>query len=699
VSGAASGVRVSGTLRARELFIGGVEDVALDAPFTYSEGRWTFENATLRKGASIVSLDASLTPGGGHDAAGKSPGAAFEARSKKCSLRAADTPLWRLIGDAAIECSFTGKGSLREPAFTLYAGIKGAKVKGLPAADGSVKVSVAKGGGDLSGTLYGGMVSITGHMDNAPDKDNPWRLDAVFKEGRYDFLLGGIVKQTPEDLRLTLAGEAHLSGTNHTVNGGMIMPVVTMTAYDYTFSNTAPVDVAIHDKTLVFNSLSMKGDMGEFSATGDVTPGGGYNLTLKGRPQMKPLKGFSEKISRISGNADFLVKISGIWEKPEVRGNLDIRDATLGIRNFRYFLTNIDASILFDKDRVVVSRFNSKIGSGSVTATGAANFDNFRLRKFYFDTTLKNVPVTFENGLKAVFGGSVLYKGDIENRLIAGDIRIVRAEFRKNLSWRDVMFDKKPVEKQTAELGPFGATELNVSVSGDKDIVIDNNVVKTDIKADLLIRGALGAPLVFGRIETERGKFYFRNNDFRITNASVDFTGQQKLDPYFTVSSESTVKGYDVRLNLNGQLSRFNMYLTSSPHLDESDILSLLAVGKTGSALTGLESGIGTQEAASFLAGKYKDVVEDRLKNLTGLDRIQVAPQVSGSNSQVNPQVTISKRLLADNLYVTLSSTIGDAKQEVMKVEYLFNKNVSLVGERDELGSVGGDIKFRFEFK
>ena len=702
VSGTADNVRVDGVLKAGKPALGGVEADALDAPFTYSGGRWIFQNAELKRGASLVSFDASIGGiGGGSEAAGKSPGTNYEVKSKKCSVRAAGTPLERFIGDSLIECSFTGKGSFKEPAFTFNADIKGAKLKGLPASDGSVKASFTKNGIDISGAVFGGMVSLTGHMDmdNAADGKNPWRLDAVFKEGRYDFLLGGIVKQAPEDLRLTLAGEAHLSGTKNTVNGGIVMPVVVLTAYDYTFSNTAPVDVALRDKSLALNSLSMKGDMGEFSASGDIAPGRSYNLTLKGKPQMKPLKSFSDKISRISGNADFLLKITGMWEKPEVRGTLDIRDAALGIKNFRYFLGNIDASILFDKDRVVVSRFNSKIGAGTVSATGAANVENFRLKKFYLDMNLRDVPVTFDSGLKAALAGSVLYKGDVETQSIAGDIRVVRAEFRRNLSWRDVMFEKKPVENQTAQLGLFRATQLNVSVSGNKDIVIDNNVVKADIKADLMIRGTLGAPLVFGRIETQRGRFYFRNNDFNIINASVDFTGRQKPDPYFSVSSEATVKGYDVRLNLNGQLSRFNMYLTSSPHLDETDILSLLSVGRTGSALAGLESGIGTQEAASLLAGKYKDVVEDRLRNLTGLDRIQVAAQVSGTGSQVSPQVTISKRLLSDNLYVTLSSTIGNARQEVMKVEYLFNKNVSLVGERDELGSVGGDIKFRFEFK
>ncbi|MBS1126299.1 MAG: hypothetical protein H6Q93_288, partial [Nitrospirae bacterium] len=38
-------------------------------------------------------------------------------------------------------------------------------------------------------------------------------------------------------------------------------------------------------------------------------------------------------------------------------------------------------------------------------------------------------------------------------------------------------------------------------------------------------------------------------------------------------------------------------------------------------------------------------------------------------------------------------------EEQIIKLEYFMNKNISLVGERDERGITGGDIRFRFEFK
>jgi autotransporter translocation and assembly factor TamB len=65
----------------------------------------------------------------------------------------------------------------------------------------------------------------------------------------------------------------------------------------------------------------------------------------------------------------------------------------------------------------------------------------------------------------------------------------------------------------------------------------------------------------------------------------------------------------------------------------------------------------------------------------------------------VEPRVTVSKRLLGDKVFVTYTSSVGSAEEQIFKVEYFLTRKISLVGLRDERGILGGDIQFRFEFK
>jgi autotransporter translocation and assembly factor TamB len=55
--------------------------------------------------------------------------------------------------------------------------------------------------------------------------------------------------------------------------------------------------------------------------------------------------------------------------------------------------------------------------------------------------------------------------------------------------------------------------------------------------------------------------------------------------------------------------------------------------------------------------------------------------------------------LLGDKVFFTYTSSVGSAQDQIVKVEYFLSKKISLVGLRDERGILGGDIRFRFEFK
>jgi translocation and assembly module TamB len=242
---------------------------------------------------------------------------------------------------------------------------------------------------------------------------------------------------------------------------------------------------------------------------------------------------------------------------------------------------------------------------------------------------------------------------------------------------------------------------MNIRVSGGENILIDNNMARTPVRisGDMILRGTVTGPILFGRLESNEGYVYFRNNEFKIIFASVDFADPNRIKPVVNLTAEITVKGYNIKLVLEGQMDHFNLSLSSDPHLEESDILALLTVGQVGKQLKGLEGGIGAGEATSFITGKVQDVIEERLRSITGLDRFQVEPYVSNKTGTVGPQVTVSKRLIGDKLFVTYSNPIGSTEEQIIKLEYLLEKNVSLVGVRDEKGSLGGDIKFRFEFK
>jgi translocation and assembly module TamB len=457
----------------------------------------------------------------------------------------------------------------------------------------------------------------------------------------------------------------------------------------------------VHNKKLSLTAFTVKSGSASFRLQGGMEIGKDYDISLEGSSSLSPLKGLSKKIGYLKGDAEFAFSIKGKWDSPEINGGMSVSDASFGLRDYPMYISSINGDLYIDGNRIVLHRLSGKIGGGSVTFSGNVYLTGFRMKRFYVEANLDNITTTVSKDFTANFSGDLLYKGTKDSQSIIGDIKINRGRYKKTIEWRSWLLEAKAKEIPRAEVSVFEQTELNIRISASDNIYIDTNVARAPvrIRGDMILKGTIANPILLGRFESTEGYVYFRNNEFRIVYASADFANPNRIMPILNFTAETSVQGYSIRLTLEGQIDHFTLALTSDPHLEEVDILALLTVGQVGKQLKGLEGGIGAGEATSFLTGKMQDALEERLRTITGLDRVQVDSYVSKTTATVKPRVTVAKRLVADRFFVTYTTLLGSTEEQIIKLEYLLSKNVSLIGMRDERGSMGGDVKFRFEFK
>ena len=246
---------------------------------------------------------------------------------------------------------------------------------------------------------------------------------------------------------------------------------------------------------------------------------------------------------------------------------------------------------------------------------------------------------------------------------------------------------------------PFiGDTELNIHIAGKKDLRINNNIAKLPFEIDLILKGTIDRPLLFGRLEAHEGTFVFSRNDFKVLSATADFVSPDSIKPVIDIHASTEVRGYRIEMRLAGPVDKINLALSSDPFLSETDILALLTTGQTASEASETMAEVGALEATAFLTAPIQEKLEEALTDIIKIDRFQVDPYYSSSSASGGARLTVGKRLMDDRLYVTYTTGLTTV-EELIKLEYLLSKNVYLVGERDELGRMSGDLKFRFEFK
>jgi len=654
----------------------------------YGEKELSLKNLRIIRGKSSLYAEGKIAPGGRFS---------YTARSDKIFVK--DIGIDRVPGDAVLSLKSEGHGTFENPAITVNARVAGGTFKGINMGAGAVNAVIQNKDISVNAALFNERMKLkgSGHFDERL----PWNAELIIEPGRYDSIVSSLLKEVPEDLQFNLDGRIEMKGDRNNISASANITHLSLSLFGQTFSNASPISFLLDNRKLALTTFLVRSGATSFKIQGGLEFGKEYDLSVEGGSSLAPLKVLSKRISYLSGDANFIFSVRGKWEKPDINGKMNVSNASFGLKDYPSYISSITGSLYTDGDRIVLQKLSGKIGGGDVNISGVLYLAAFHIKRFYLEADLENITTMVSKDFPVDFGGKLLYRGTPEAQSITGDIKINRAKYRQTVEWRSWLLTAKAIEKPKAELSALERTELNIRISGSENISIDNNVARAPvrIRGDMILKGTIANPIIFGRLESTEGYAYFRNSEFTIKYASVDFADPNRIKPIISLTAETTVRSYTITISLEGEMDHFTLSLSSDPHLEEPDILSLLAGGQLGTQTKGLEAGIGAGAATSFLTGKVQDVFAERLRTITGLERFQVEPYVSSTTGTVGTRVAVSKRLIGDKLFVTYANPIGTTEAQVIKVEYLLEKNISLIGNRDERGSLGGDVRFRFEFK
>lgn len=648
----------------------------------YKNKEFLAKEITITKGNSVLTAEAML---------GLDRRFSYNASSEKILIK--DLSIDQIPDDVILKLQSEGNGTFENPTITLTAQVIGGSFQDKTLGGGTIEFLIKNKNISLNASLFEKKMILKGkgYLDDLL----PWNAQLTLNPGRYDFIISSILKDIPEDLQLDLNGKIDMKGDRENITISATIKHLFLTLFGQTFSNESDLLFSMNNKKISFTSFTVKSGATSFRLKGDLEIGEKYDILLDGSSALAPLKGLSKNIGYLQGDADFVIAIKGKWDNPDVKGGMNLENASFGLRKHPIYISSINGYLTIDENMITLNNLSGEIGGGSVTISGVVYLQAFRFKRFYGDVKLNNITTVVSRNFHISFDGDLLYRGTLDKKTITGDIKIKRAQYREPLKLSSLVIATKTKEIPRAEISVLDKTELNITITGSKNIIIDNNIARAPIRVDMLLRGTLISPVLFGRIESKEGYAYFRNNEFRIISASADFADPYRINPFINLSAETIVEGYKISLNLEGLIENLDFSLTSDPHLDEGDILALLTMGYIADQTQTSKNSLG----AGLLTGMAQEVLEDRVKNIIGLDRFYVDSYVSKTTSEVVPRVTVSKRIVGDKLLITYSAPLVTVEEQMFKLEHFVDRNISIIGIWDEYGGIGGDIKFRYEFE
>ena len=601
--------------------------------------------------------------------------------------------------DAAFSLNINGAGSFEKPAADFSLNVLESSLKGQQAGKGTITGSVGPERLEADGVLADGR--IRAHLQTDFPGFEIWSLNADFEEAGFDFLLTGFLKEVPDNFSVRGKGSVEVRSRAGTLSVRSRFSSLNIGLYDYVLKNSADVMVDLNDKEIAVQSFHFRGRNSDLSASGLVTPGNSYDLSVKGNIDIAPMKAITDKFVSLDGRAMIEATIKGKWEKPEITGEVKLENAAGVLAAQSQKIGPVNGTFSFRKDTISFDSVSAGFAGGTLLLSGMGHMNKFSMEKLFLSSTLDSVTIRPSEGMSANISGRVFYEYLPRGAALSGNISVNRARYEKKFDWRSWLLGLGQVNGNHTRYPQFlKQTKLNLQIAGANNIVIDNNIVNAPVIIRVNVVGTIERYGLVGRVESKEGQVFFRGNEFRIIEgSSMDFLDPDRVYPLFHIMADTYKNDYYVRLSIDGGPDNLIVTFFSDPPLPESDIISLLTFGHTGKdSAKGFGSGIAAGEATAMLTGGIQDDVEEELKGITGFERIKFEPHTT-STGAFTSKVTVGKSLLDDRVSVTYSTAIGTTEEQIVRVEYKLSDDVSVVGSRDEFGVTGADLKYKIEFK
>jgi len=485
-------------------------------------------------------------------------------------------------------------------------------------------------------------------------------------------------------------------------------PMAGAKVQDLILSNVGPVQFEGTTKNIQVKSASFKAKDTTLDITGQLAldSKNPWDLSVKGQINLSILQLFNADLLA-AGTSVVNVAVRGSFTEPQVDGRLELKNASLFLRDLPNGVDQANGLIVFDRNRATVQNLSAVTGGGKVSfETGS--FVGFRgpALVYRLQATAEQVRYRSPDGVSVTVDGKLSLIGTSTNSVLAGNVVVVRANFNPRTDVGSLLATTaKPVSVPSEPNEYLRGIQFDVNVVSSRALEVQTSLTR-NIQADanLRIRGTPERPVVLGNLTVNSGQIEFFGNKYSISRGEVNFYSPNKIEPIIDMDLETQVRGVVVDISFSGPLSKLNFSYRSDPPLETNDIIALLAVGRAPQTVGGLASSQ-TSTTTNYLAtgsnallGQAIAPATGRLQRLFGVSHIKIDPQLTDITSVPQARLTLEQQV-SNDITLTYITNLARSDQQIVRVEWDFSKQWSVVALRDENGAFGVDFQYRKRFK
>jgi translocation and assembly module TamB len=521
------------------------------------------------------------------------------------------------------------------------------------------------------------------------------------------FNIGSLLKLTHFT---ALSGESALAGTI-TVEGPLAHPEqlrgearlqeMEATIAGVHLKSEGGVHATLANERIRLDPLHVTGEDTDLRAQGTLALKGTQQLDLaaSGSINLKLAETIDPDLTA-AGTSTFQLEAHGPLKKPGMQGKVDFQNGSLSFEDIPNGLSQLHGTLEFNQDRLEVKSLTAMSGGGPITVGGYLAYQ----RGIYADLTVtgQGVRIRYPQGVSSLADASLHLQGSQNNLLLSGNVLITRFSVSPDLDFAALAAQANSGQTITPADAPSSHIRLDVHILSSPQLNFQNAFAKLAGDVDLRLRGTLANPALQGRISVTEGSAIIAGTRYDLQRGEISFTNPVRIEPLIDLSATARVQDYDITLDLHGTPDKLAVNYRSDPPLPESDVVALLALGRTQSQqriyTMQQEQAISNPTTDALLGGALNATVSSRIQKLFGAGSVKVDPNYLGPFGNSTSRIIVEEQL-GRNLTLTYATDVNTTGQQLLQAEIAINRHVSLLVARDESGVFSMVVKATRRFR
>jgi hypothetical protein len=432
------------------------------------------------------------------------------------------------------------------------------------------------------------------------------------------------------------------------------------------------------------------------------------------------VQGFTSDVTNVTGALQANVKITGSGYDPHLDGAIEIRGGAFALPDLGTDYTGLDTRIVLQPDAMEIREFKILDNRGfPMTIGGRLAMHERALGEVNVTIQSENFEVIDNQFADLKLDTDLRVTGELRKPRLEGSVEVENGTIHVTRLVERVTADPyatEPTAFETpgapvttpdpaAQPGVFNALAMDLNLRVPDNLVLRGNDVRpanapieigdvnVTVGGTVLLRKQPGARLaVQGDVNTVRGSYTFQGRRFDILrDGHIRFDGSQDIDPLIDIRAQRTISGVETVVRVQGTMRQPELAFSSTPPLDQADILSLIVFNQPVNELGEGEQVSLAQRAGALAGGYLTSGLSRSIGNALELDEFEIQAQGEGGSG---PSLTVGEQV-GERLFVRLRQAFGSEQATEFILEYQIADFLRLQGNAADTSGSNQRVTFR----